>query len=82
MDELEMWQNKVHNDANLFLELCKKMQCCPDLWALHEWSNWLTPKTIAFRYDTVFFLACMSFEPNTKYEATEIEDLKVSYLFR
>jgi len=81
-DELVMWQSKVHDDANMFLKLCEKLQCCPDLWALHEWSNWLTPNILSSRYDTIFYLACMSFKPNAKYETNEMEGLKVRYLLR
>lgn len=76
-----MWKNKVHNDATEFLNLCQKLECYPDLWALHEWSNWLTP-TYRFktRFDTAFYLVCMPHMPHAEYEAIEMEDLQVRYL--
>ncbi|KYQ52807.1 Nucleoside diphosphate-linked moiety X motif 19, mitochondrial [Trachymyrmex zeteki] len=75
--ELQMWKNKVHNDATEFLNLCQKLECYPDLWALHEWSNWLTP-TYRFktRFDTAFYLVCMPHMPHAEYEAIEMEDLQ------
>lgn len=75
--ELKTWQNKVHNNATEFFNLCQKLECYPDLWALHEWRNWLTPTTVyEKRFDTAFYLACMSHVPHVEYEAEEMEDLK------
>ncbi|XP_051163983.1 acyl-coenzyme A diphosphatase NUDT19 isoform X2 [Leptopilina boulardi] len=74
--ELEEWQNKVHNDPTEFYKLCEGLQCYPDLWSLHEWSNWLTPTNVGGkRFDTVFYLACLPEIPDAKYEETEMEDL-------
>ncbi|KAM0726153.1 Acyl-coenzyme A diphosphatase NUDT19 [Formica fusca] len=76
-NELQMWQSKVHNNATEFLTLCKKLECYPDLWALHEWRNWLTPTTMPVkRFNTIFYLACMPLIPYAEYEAVEMEDLK------
>lgn len=76
-DELRIWRNKVHNNATEFLNLCQKFECYPDLWALHEWRNWLTP-TIRYdkRFNTAFYLACLPDIPHAEYEAQEMEDLK------
>ncbi|XP_024945312.1 nucleoside diphosphate-linked moiety X motif 19 isoform X2 [Cephus cinctus] len=74
--EVQSWQNKVHNDATEFYKLCEGLQCYPDLWALHEWNNWLTPTFYTGkRYNTIFFLACMPMLPQTKIESTEMEDI-------
>nr|XP_012234922.1 PREDICTED: nucleoside diphosphate-linked moiety X motif 19, mitochondrial-like isoform X2 [Linepithema humile] len=77
-DELQTWQNKVHNNATEFFTLCEKLECYPDLWALYEWNNWLSPTMYEpkQRFDTVFYLACMPSIPYTEYETSEIEDLK------
>ncbi|KYN04265.1 Nucleoside diphosphate-linked moiety X motif 19, mitochondrial, partial [Cyphomyrmex costatus] len=75
--ELQMWQNKVHNDAMEFFNLCQKLKCYPDLWALHEWSNWLTPVLASNkRFDTIFYLVCMPYVPHAEYEAKEMEALQ------
>ena len=36
-------------------------RCVPDVWGLHEWSNWLTPYVSrdAKRYDTFFYKAAL-----------------------
>lgn len=74
-----MWQDKVHNDSTEFYNLCETLECCPDLWTLYEWGNWLTPTSLHEnrRFDVVFFLACMPFIPRAEYESIEMEDLKV-----
>ncbi|KAL0108484.1 hypothetical protein PUN28_015196 [Cardiocondyla obscurior] len=75
--ELRTWQSRVHDDATEFLNLCEKFECYPDLWALHEWRNWLTPTTAyEKRFNTAFYLTCMPHVPHAEYEAKEMEDLK------
>ena len=68
LGDLKTWQKRVHNDANQFLELCTQLKCVPDVWGLHEWSNWLTPSqilsTFKKRFDTVFYKAALSTEPH------------------
>lgn len=75
-NELYNWQTRVHNDAREFYTLCENFNCYPDLWSLYEWSNWLTPTVFSERYDTAFYLACVSTVPQTICEVKEIEDLK------
>ncbi|XP_076240849.1 acyl-coenzyme A diphosphatase NUDT19 [Calliopsis andreniformis] len=75
-NELHNWQTKVHNDATEFYSLCENFKCYPDLWALYEWSNWLTPTHYTGRrFDTVFYLTCLPSLPHAVNEVTEIEDL-------
>ncbi|EFN89997.1 nucleoside diphosphate-linked moiety X motif 19 isoform X2 [Harpegnathos saltator] len=73
--ELRVWQRKIHDNAMEFLTFCKQFECFPDLWALHEWSNWLTPTYLPNRYNTVFYMACMQSAPYAEYDTIEIEDL-------
>ncbi|CAL7950636.1 unnamed protein product [Xylocopa violacea] len=76
-NELQDWQSRVHNDATEFYTLCENFNCYPDLWSLYEWSNWLTPTyTNGKRFDTAFYLACISTTPSTVCEPTEMQDLK------
>ncbi|XP_025263359.1 nucleoside diphosphate-linked moiety X motif 19 isoform X2 [Camponotus floridanus] len=75
-DELQMWQTKVHNNATDFLALCEKLECYPDLWALREWRNWLTPTDMPKRFNNMLYLACLPSIPYAEYEALEMEDLK------
>lgn len=74
-EEIEDWQSKVHADAAKFYTMCEKLKCYPDLWSLHEWSNWLTPTYLSKRYDTIFYLACMPLIPYTNYETMEMEGM-------
>lgn len=65
--ELQEWRRRVREDASCFLRLCRHLGCAPNIWALHEWSNWLTPVGRAGRggrrYDTAFFLCCLEQRP-------------------
>ncbi|XP_056356366.1 acyl-coenzyme A diphosphatase NUDT19 [Oenanthe melanoleuca] len=65
--ELEAWRRRVREDASCFLRLCRHLGCAPNIWALHEWSNWLTPVGRAGRggrrYDTAFYLCCLPERP-------------------
>uniref|UniRef100_H2YBQ7 Nucleoside diphosphate-linked moiety X motif 19 n=1 Tax=Ciona savignyi TaxID=51511 RepID=H2YBQ7_CIOSA len=66
-NEIEYWRTRVSNDANEFLNMCIEKECAPDIWALHEWSNWLTPAHMftknSKRYDTMFFITCLKSAP-------------------
>lgn len=60
--------------------MCDKFQCYPDIWALHEWSNWLTPTTFGNkRFNTAFFMTFMESQPDAHFDPTEMEDLRVCY---
>ncbi|XP_040427244.1 nucleoside diphosphate-linked moiety X motif 19 isoform X2 [Cygnus olor] len=65
--ELGEWRRRVREDAGCFLQLCRHLGCVPNIWALHEWSNWLTPVGRAGpggrRYDTAFYLCCLDERP-------------------
>nr|XP_060644003.1 acyl-coenzyme A diphosphatase NUDT19 [Anolis sagrei ordinatus] len=65
--ELAEWRRKVQRQPGLFLALCRRLGLVPNIWALREWSNWLTPRALAGkggrRYDTAFFLCCLAHAP-------------------
>ncbi|XP_072202636.1 acyl-coenzyme A diphosphatase NUDT19 [Excalfactoria chinensis] len=65
--ELGEWRRRVQEDPACFLQLCRHLGCAPDIWALQEWSNWLTPVGRAGRggrrYDTAFYLCCLETRP-------------------
>lgn len=63
--ELSEWRRRVQRDPRCFLQLCRRLGCAPDIWALQEWSNWLTPVSRAGgrRYDTAFYLCCLQQRP-------------------
>uniref|UniRef100_A0A8C3EY56 Nudix hydrolase 19 n=1 Tax=Chrysemys picta bellii TaxID=8478 RepID=A0A8C3EY56_CHRPI len=65
--ELAEWRRRVQQDPACFLQLCRYLRCVPNIWALHEWGNWLTPVPRAGRgdrrYDTAFYLCCLEERP-------------------
>ncbi|XP_062996988.1 acyl-coenzyme A diphosphatase NUDT19 [Elgaria multicarinata webbii] len=62
--ELAEWRQKVQRQPGSFLQLCRQLRCVPNIWALHEWSNWLTPAGRGGRrYDTAFYLCCLGQGP-------------------
>ncbi|KAM9607562.1 acyl-coenzyme A diphosphatase NUDT19 [Trichechus inunguis] len=63
--DLEAWRARVRSDPRHFLHLCAHLDCTPDIWALHDWSAWLTPFTRpgGRRFDTAFFLCCLRKPP-------------------
>ncbi|KAJ8955468.1 hypothetical protein NQ318_003568 [Aromia moschata] len=54
--EVKKWQKKVHNDPDQFLNMCTQLDIHPDVWSLHDWSNWMTPSELHHRFDTMFFI--------------------------
>ncbi|KAI8496099.1 Nucleoside diphosphate-linked moiety X motif 19, mitochondrial [Branchiostoma belcheri] len=74
--ELVRWRKRVDGDAREFLQLCSEHRCVPDVWSLHEWSNWLTPvvpsRPNRRRYDTAFFICCLDQIPPAARDDREI----------
>uniref|UniRef100_A0A1B0BJG1 Nudix hydrolase domain-containing protein n=1 Tax=Glossina palpalis gambiensis TaxID=67801 RepID=A0A1B0BJG1_9MUSC len=68
------WQKVVHGDASKFLTLCEELKIIPDLWSLHEWSNWFTPSTFKKRFDTAFFMVALENVPELLIEPNEVKD--------
>uniref|UniRef100_A0AAZ1XFC4 Acyl-coenzyme A diphosphatase NUDT19 n=1 Tax=Oreochromis aureus TaxID=47969 RepID=A0AAZ1XFC4_OREAU len=52
-----------------------ELQVLPNIWALHEWGNWLTPASRygTTRFDTAFFICCLQEIPHTLQDDKEIE---------
>ncbi|KAL8194881.1 UNVERIFIED_CONTAM: Nucleoside diphosphate-linked moiety X motif 19, mitochondrial [Gekko kuhli] len=61
--EMAEWRLRVQRQPACFLQLCRHLRCVPNIWALHEWSNWLTPVGRSRRYDTAFYLCCLGHGP-------------------
>lgn len=73
------WRSRVHSDPNEFLKMCRELGACPDVWALSEWSDWLTPLHLVnskARYDTMFYVAFK--DDFNESHATEDGDKEVS----
>uniref|UniRef100_A0A4X2KZ60 Acyl-coenzyme A diphosphatase NUDT19 n=1 Tax=Vombatus ursinus TaxID=29139 RepID=A0A4X2KZ60_VOMUR len=65
--DLAAWRARVKEDPGQFLQLCQRLGCVPNLWALQEWSNWLTPfvRKGGRRFDTRFYVCCLQSKPQT-----------------
>lgn len=78
-DELESWQHRVKQNPAEFLTLCKEYVVRPDLNALVEWSNWLTPNSFgAKRFDTMFYMAVLPSPVPYLSDAFEVATIRVS----
>ncbi|XP_078274742.1 acyl-coenzyme A diphosphatase NUDT19 isoform X1 [Rhinoraja longicauda] len=72
-NKLASWRPLVQENAVNFIRLCKELDCLPNIWALKEWSNWLTPTFLeGKRFDTVFFICCLEEIPFTLPDGHEI----------
>ncbi|XP_012588626.1 PREDICTED: nucleoside diphosphate-linked moiety X motif 19, mitochondrial [Condylura cristata] len=71
---LDAWRARVRKDPRHFLHLCADLDCTPDIWALHDWSSWLTPFTREGlrRFDTAFYLCCLHQAPPVYPDAAEV----------
>uniref|UniRef100_H3C472 Acyl-coenzyme A diphosphatase NUDT19 n=1 Tax=Tetraodon nigroviridis TaxID=99883 RepID=H3C472_TETNG len=72
--ELSKWRTRVNENPSNFLRMCRELQVLPNIWALHEWSNWLTPvgRYGLSRFDTAFFVCCLPEIPHTLQDEKEI----------
>lgn len=72
--DLSTWQLRVRNDGSTFLDLCQSLQMVPNIWALYEWTNWLTPtNNHKKRYDTIFYVVCLqSGRPDVQVDNAEV----------
>ncbi|XP_043101002.1 nucleoside diphosphate-linked moiety X motif 19 [Puntigrus tetrazona] len=80
-DVLSKWRSLVIGDSANFIKMCKELQCLPNIWALHEWGNWLTPVGLygkQRRYDTAFYICCLRDTPHTLHDEKEIVHFKWS----
>ncbi|XP_028665900.2 nucleoside diphosphate-linked moiety X motif 19 [Erpetoichthys calabaricus] len=77
-DELISWRARILQEPKQFTEMCRELQCMPNIWALYEWSNWLTPPDLRRkgRYDTAFFVCCIQDVPSTAHDKKEIMHYK------
>ncbi|XP_076855170.1 acyl-coenzyme A diphosphatase NUDT19 [Brachyhypopomus gauderio] len=79
--EIAKWRSLVIKDPSNFIRMCVELECMPDIWALHEWGNWLTPVGVyekQRRYDTAFYMCCLEEIPHTIQDEKEIVNFKWS----
>lgn len=71
---LSKWRTLVNQNPSNFIRMCKELEVLPNIWALHEWSNWLTPvgRYGMRRFDTAFFICCLQEIPHTLQDEKEV----------
>ncbi|KAF6731115.1 Nucleoside diphosphate-linked moiety X motif 19, mitochondrial [Oryzias melastigma] len=73
VSELSQWRTLVNQNPTNFIRMCRELEVLPNIWALHEWGNWLTPVArYGRRFDTAFFLCCLQETPHTIQDEKEI----------
>jgi len=73
---LAEWRGRVQREPGLMVDLCREVGAVPDLWALREWSDWLTPTNLSEqgtrRFDTMFYTAQLPSLPSALQDQTEV----------
>lgn len=77
--ELSKWRTLVNQNPYNFVRMCRELEVLPNIWALHEWSNWLTPlgRFGGKRFDTAFFICCLQEIPQALQDEKEIVHVQV-----
>ncbi|XP_003466744.2 acyl-coenzyme A diphosphatase NUDT19 isoform X2 [Cavia porcellus] len=72
--DVSTWRTRVRGDARHFLDLCVHLDCTPNIWALHDWSGWVTPfmSETRHRFDVNFFLCCLREPPPIQTDLVEV----------
>ncbi|XP_023267782.1 nucleoside diphosphate-linked moiety X motif 19 [Seriola lalandi dorsalis] len=72
--ELTRWRALVNQNPSNFIRMCRELEVLPNIWALQEWGNWLTPagRYGVTRFDTAFFMCCLQGTPHTLHDEKEI----------
>lgn len=78
--ELNKWRDLVNQNPSNFIQMCRELEVLPNIWALHEWGNWLTPEGRygVKRFDTAFFICCLQEIPPALQDDKEIVSVKWS----
>ncbi|OXA63572.1 nucleoside diphosphate-linked moiety X motif 19 [Folsomia candida] len=71
---VQAWQTKIRKSPEEFINLCVELKCVPDLNALSDWSEWLTPTSLKpkARFDTIFYMLILPKMPRVAYDTHEV----------
>jgi nucleoside diphosphate-linked moiety X motif 19, mitochondrial len=78
--KLNKWHEVIKQDSSKFIEMFFDLNLVPDVYGLHEWSNWITPAMEKIRFTTMFFTCFLPSQPAEnviKRTSSEIESLDV-----
>lgn len=76
---VQAWQTKIRKSPEEFINLCVELKCVPDLNALSDWSEWLTPTSLKpkARFDTIFYMLILPKMPRVAYDTHEVASAQV-----
>jgi len=84
-------RQKVEQKPEYFLQMCKDLDVVPDIWALHDWRNWLTPvlqnvlepPAKPKRFNTMFYMCCVDSDdiPHPSADDAETTQAEVSVVY-
>ena len=83
LDKVKQWHERVLRDSAKFIDMFVDLSLEPNIYALHEWSNWLTPSLEKTRFDTFFFTCFLHQLPDERFilfNKDENETLEVDLL--
>jgi len=77
-------RQKVDEQPEYFLQMCEDLGVFPNIWALNEWRNWLTPVFFKVlkpplkpnRFNTLFYMCCVDCDAVPQTSADEVETTK------
>ena len=81
--DLIKWIKRMRENSDEFINMFLEHNLTPDIFALHDWSSWLTPAEEKARFDTVFFSCFLQEKPsidNFEVNLDESSKLEVSKL--
>ena len=77
---LAVMREKVQREPGALLSVYQHLGVVPDLWALKEWADWLTPTDLKEkgnrRFDTIFYWAQLESLPASREDQQEVTALQ------
>jgi len=81
-------RQKVEEKPEYFLQMCNELDVVPNIWALRDWRNWLTPvfrqvsepPAKPKRFNTMFYVCCVDCDsiPHVSMDESETMQAEVS----
>ena len=63
-EDREKCRLELKNDVNCFAKMCLERRLKPEVNSLYPWARWITPKSLKYRYNTMFFVSFLERIPD------------------
>ncbi|CAF0840432.1 unnamed protein product [Didymodactylos carnosus] len=80
INKIDYWRSACREDGAKFLEMCKIHNLCPDIMALHEWSEHLTPSFSDIRFDNLLYITSIEDTPTCIIASDDPETVSAQWL--